>query len=210
MAGQRRALLHRRGDNVRADGSRHQDGKVSDHYIYLLGWWLQDDFKLIQGDPASTVRKLFAEASTNGVQVRAMLWDQTSSCPNPVAHVQNTGEVMHTNEWLSTGAAILDGRTLRYGSHHQKILIVKGVKGLIAYCGGVDINEDRILQVGSTDGAPFHDVHCRIQGPAAHELLKIFLERCRTIWPGYHRKIVPCAKANVPKSFATVAPPWTP
>ncbi len=162
------------------------------HYIYLLGWWLQDDFELIQGDPASTVRKLFAEASTNGVQVRAMLWDQKSSCPNPPAHVQNTGEVMHINEWLSTGAAILDGRTLSYGSHHQKILIVKGTEGLIAFCGGVDINPDRILQnAGSTRGAPFHDVHCRIQGPAAHELLKIFLER----WQDHMARLSPQDRA---------------
>lgn len=147
------------------------------HYIYLLGWWLQDDFELIQGDPASTARKLLTEASTRGVQIRAMLWDHTSSCPNPAPHVQNTAEVMRINEWLSTGAAILDGRTLSYGSHHQKVLIVKGAQGLIAFCGGVDINSDRILQAGATPGAPFHDVHCRIQGPAAHELLKIFLQR---------------------------------
>lgn len=147
------------------------------HYIYLLGWFLYDDFELIPGDPASTIRKLFAEASGKGVQIRAMLWNQTSICPRLEEHVQNTGEVLHINEWLSSGAAILDSRTLSVGSHHQKILIVKGAEGLIAFCGGADINPDRIHQTGSTRGAPFHDVHCRIKGPAAHELLKIFRER---------------------------------
>jgi phosphatidylserine/phosphatidylglycerophosphate/cardiolipin synthase-like enzyme/outer membrane protein OmpA-like peptidoglycan-associated protein len=147
------------------------------HYIYLLGWFLNDDFELIPGDPDSKIRRLFAEASTKGVQIRAMLWDHTSICPKLDEHVQNTGEVLHINDWLSTGAAVLDSRTLSVGSHHQKILIVKGAEGLIAFCGGVDINPDRILQTGSTRGAPFHDVHCRVKGPAAHELLKIFVER---------------------------------
>ena len=30
-------------------------------------------------------------------------------------------------------------------SHHQKLLVVKGSEGLIAFCGGVDINTDSIL-----------------------------------------------------------------
>lgn len=147
------------------------------HYIYLLGWWLTDDFPLVPADPDSTMWSLFKKASAKGVQIRAMLWDQKSGCPNPSEQLQNTGEVNHINEWLSMGQAILDDRTLPYGSHHQKILVVKGEEGLIAFCGGVDINPDRIHPVGPTQGAPFHDVHCRITGPAAHELLKIFRQR---------------------------------
>lgn len=145
------------------------------HYIYLLGWWLSDGFPLTRGK--LDLWSLFKKASGNGVQIRAMLWDQKSGCPNPSEHVQNTAEVNHINEWLSMGQAILDDRTLPYGSHHQKILVVKGKDGLIAFCGGVDINPDRIVQGGPTPGAPFHDVHCRIKGPAAHEVLKIFRQR---------------------------------
>ena len=62
-----------------------------------------------------------------------MLWDQ--SIAN--RRVQNEREVQHINGLGCHGAAILDGRTLSYGSHHQKILIVKGEEGLIAFCGGV-------------------------------------------------------------------------
>jgi hypothetical protein len=41
-------------------------------------------------------------------------------------------------------AAILDNRTLDYGSHHQKVIIV-GVRGkLIAYVGGIEVNRDRL------------------------------------------------------------------
>ncbi|MBP1693334.1 MAG: phospholipase D/transphosphatidylase [Chloroflexi bacterium] len=151
------------------------------HYIYLLGWILYDNFQLIPGDTTSTIASLFATASSRGVQVRAMLWDQLGT--------QNTAEVDRIDR-LPNGAAILDNRTLNFGSHHQKILVVKGNEGLIAFCGGVDINPDRInassgggSSSGSgsggsgTGGAPLQDVHCRITGLAAHDLLRIFMER---------------------------------
>lgn len=141
------------------------------HFVYLLGWWLSDDFPVSGG---VTMRQLFTSASLAGVAVRAMLWDQLGG--------QNTGEVDHINA-LPNGAAILDNRTLNIGSHHQKILIVNGSEGLYAFCGGVDLNPDRIGPVTTGTfssggaGSPLHDVHCRIQGPAAFDLLQLFQQR---------------------------------
>jgi phosphatidylserine/phosphatidylglycerophosphate/cardiolipin synthase-like enzyme len=129
---------------------------------------LSDNFELIPGDANSTIQALFTNASQNDVQVRAMLWDQ--------AGTQNTAEVGRINA-LANGAAILDNRTLNLGSHHQKILIVKGSEGLITFCGGVDINDDRISAVARQAGSPMHDVHCKIRGPAAFDLLQIFVQR---------------------------------
>lgn len=163
--------------------------KNGKHYIYLLGWHLTDGFELVPGDRGSTMRALFSRASQQGVQVRAMLWDQFGT--------QNSAEVGHING-LSNGAAILDNRTVsrssavNLGVHHQKVLIVRGDQGLITFCGGVDINPDRIHAAGSSGGSgsgsgsgsggggggsPLHDVHCQIQGPAAWDLLKVFVER---------------------------------
>jgi phosphatidylserine/phosphatidylglycerophosphate/cardiolipin synthase-like enzyme len=152
------------------------------HYIYLLAWWLSDDFPLIHGDNSTTIRQLFSVATAQRVQIRAMLWDQCG--------VQNTAEVKRINQ-LSTGAAILDNNTLTWGSQHQKVLIVKGNQGLISFCGGIDINPDRVYAVSPTGsvpnfycgsgnggkGSPLHDVHCRIQGAAAHDLLNVFIQR---------------------------------
>ncbi len=138
------------------------------HYIYLLAWYLDDSFQMVPGDPASTVQILFSIASAAGVQIRMMLWDQWGR--------QNSAEVTRVNN-LANGAAILDNRTLNYGSHHQKVLIVKGSQGLITFCGGVDINDDRINVVSRLAGSPMHDVHCKIKGPASYDLLNIFLER---------------------------------
>lgn len=106
------------------------------HYIYLLGWWLTDCFPLISNDATSTIAQMFANASQKGVQIRVMLWDQFGT--------KNSPEIRRIDA-LPGGGAILDNETLRFGSHHQKVLVVKGNKGLIGFCGGIDINPDRIV-----------------------------------------------------------------
>jgi phosphatidylserine/phosphatidylglycerophosphate/cardiolipin synthase-like enzyme len=115
---------------------------------------------------------------------------------------------------LSTGAAILDNATSStvFGSHHQKVLVVKSPNGLVGFCGGIDINSDRVswgtapsssaaasgsdssgnpasdspdagTAVDATSsssgggGAPLHDVHSQVIGPAAYDLLQTFIRR---------------------------------
>ena len=156
-----------------------QTAGASDHYIYMLNWFIDTDVAL---DPAggpktgaasTKLGDLLVNASALGVQVRAMAWQGFFG--------QNKAAVKAINR-LVNGAAILDNNTLNqrlgpFGSHHQKILIVKGKEGLIAFCGGVDFNLDRIASVKAQAGSPMHDVHCRVAGPAAFDLLKIFRER---------------------------------
>jgi phosphatidylserine/phosphatidylglycerophosphate/cardiolipin synthase-like enzyme len=57
--------------------------------------------------------------------------------------------------------------TQNIGSHHDKVVIVKGESGLVAFCGGIDINRNRF------NG--YHDIQCKVeQGPAAHQILNKF------------------------------------
>lgn len=63
------------------------------------------------------------------------------------------------------------------GSHHQKVLVIKRGARLIAYCGGIDMNPNRVRVVDAGTGQPHHDTHCRIEGPSAHDLLATFLSR---------------------------------
>src|SRR5215470_6715283 len=175
---------------VDAIGTATGDG----HYIYLLGWILEDDFDMVPGT-ASKFKDLMSAASASGVQIRAMLWKQY--------HGVNKDQVDFINT-LANGAAILDNETssTTFGAHHQKVLIVKGVDGLIGFCGGIDVNSDRIVPSssssssgssgsGSSDdgigiassgssggmGAPLHDTHCRMMGPAAWDVLLTFIRR---------------------------------
>lgn len=63
------------------------------------------------------------------------------------------------------------------GSHHQKLLVIKRGETLVGYCGGIDLNPNRIRAVDPGSGQPHHDTHCRVIGPSAHDLLSTFLAR---------------------------------
>ncbi|ATY30901.1 phospholipase D-like domain-containing protein [Sphingomonas psychrotolerans] len=65
------------------------------------------------------------------------------------------------------------------GSHHQKVLVVKRGEVLVGYCGGIDMNPNRVRVVDADAGQPHHDTHCRIIGPSAHDLLSTFVSRWR-------------------------------
>lgn len=70
------------------------------------------------------------------------------------------------------------------GSQHQKVLCVFGEQGLVCFVGGVDFNPDRIFTDANDEnstkvekGQPLHDVHSRVVGPAAMELVKLFKQK---------------------------------
>lgn len=176
-SGNKVTALIRGPDTFKAMANAIKTANTSEHYIYLIAWHLTDNLILDPADPRSSIRNLFADKSNRGVQIRALIWDDA-------LRTQNNTAVNNINR-LRTGAAILDNNTLLAGSHHQKILIVKGDQGLITFCGGVDINPDRVTMVPSTSpcppdapgGSPLHDVHCKIEGPAAFDLLNVFVRR---------------------------------
>lgn len=74
------------------------------------------------------------------------------------------------------------------GAHHDKVVIVKGSEGLTAFCGGIDFNENRVIStiekttptgtVKMKSRFPYyHDNACRLQGPAAFDVLQRFIRR---------------------------------
>ena len=159
------------------------------HFIYMLNWHLNLDL-ILSGTLDSKLENVLRDAVNKGVEVRAMLWNDMYKGAGLLipgflgGNGWNTAQVGRMNDKNNIpptahgdAIAILDDNTLDWGSHHQKILIIFGEDGLIAFCGGIDFNRDRIEQWGGQSGAPMHDVHCRIQGPAAKDLLRIFLNR---------------------------------
>jgi len=173
------------------------------HFIYLAGWWVNYDFGL-DHPGGTTLKDVLKNADKSNCMIRALFWNRTTG---QYLH-QNEKEVAFINS-LSNGHAILDGRHHVRGTHHQKIVCIYGSEGLICYCGGVDFNYDRVYEIGETipgiedssdamncnrahpvlprgqywsDGSPILDVHCRIRGPAAYDVLEIFLKRYAD-WP---------------------------
>lgn len=86
--------------------------------------------------------------------------------------------------WLTTVLHKID-IPQSIGSHHEKVIIVKGGEGLIGFCGGIDINKDRLVQLGwgSHQYGGKHDLHCRIEGIGAEDLLKQFNRRKVNLTP---------------------------
>jgi phosphatidylserine/phosphatidylglycerophosphate/cardiolipin synthase-like enzyme len=143
------------------------------HRIYLLGWWVDPNTKLTDGPPPILLKDLL---SNTKAAIRGMFW----------ADPLNVGIATFLNG-LPNGAAILDHKlpflrllgkqtARRGGVHHQKLLVVDGEVGLIAFLGGMDINNTRV-QVSPDGKWPLHDVHVRITGEAARALLDVFSQR---------------------------------
>lgn len=169
-------------------------------FIYLLNWYCSVNLAMQPGNPDSTLRKLL-EAATRGAngqpgaQVDAMFWKSKSQANatsvtlaalapffflDQVLTPINSESMAFINSLPNSGA-ILDGRHLIAGSHHQKVLIVRSGDRLIAWTGGIDVNPDRLHEKGVNGslatGSPLFDVHVRIEGPAAVDLLQTFVDR---------------------------------
>lgn len=135
-----------------------------------------------------------------GAQVCAMIWSQKtqidwSALPaivlpksifgDPLFAAINTTSVKYIGTCSNTSRGILDSEHRLFGSHHQKFIVIKSKKGLVAYLGSTDFNADRLYSIGSTKainphktlGAPLEDVSVRIEGPAAADVLKTFVDR---------------------------------
>jgi phosphatidylserine/phosphatidylglycerophosphate/cardiolipin synthase-like enzyme len=167
------------------------------HFVYLLGWWV-DPWVNLTG-PGTCLLDLFARAGERGVQVRVLVWDAPSVIFGQHSRLHDAA-VTAINRLPNCHAEQDDPGALTK-SHHQKLVVVQGRSGLVALCGGVDVNADRIHDLppppatyradrpavgwtGSSGGSgpagtgyPLHDVHARLTGPTALPLLRAFLRR---------------------------------
>lgn len=160
-------------DRLEADGGK-------DARAYLLGWSCDINVPL-RSTPSpttgTTLGQLLSYFVKQGGVVHGMLWDNTL-----MANAGCADAVNYINALPGGSSAILDRRTPLAGTHHQKIQIVVPARGhltestteavpAVAYCGGMDVFNDRIGPNG------LHDVHCKIRGPAADDLVKVFQDR---------------------------------
>lgn len=64
-----------------------------------------------------------------------------------------------------------------FGLYHQKFGVVAAGNRRFAYCGGIDINPNRLDDARHLQSGPYHDVHAKIEGPAAHDVELSFQQR---------------------------------
>jgi phosphatidylserine/phosphatidylglycerophosphate/cardiolipin synthase-like enzyme len=115
----------------------------------------------------------------------AELMDQLRSAPDEEPQIASSRNAAQSHfriaKWINGlpgAAAIVDWLTAHVaGSHHQKMVVVRGSSGIYGLCGGVDINADRVVVIEPGKGQPLHDAHVEVRGPAAHDLVAVFSER---------------------------------
>lgn len=98
------------------------------------------------------------------------------------AHLDPVDAEVDDNPLASTGDALLPAALelqRKFNAFHQKIQVVRNAEGIHAYCGGIDLNKNRTQTPAHAGRSPFHDVHARVDGPAAGELATTFIERWR-------------------------------
>jgi phosphatidylserine/phosphatidylglycerophosphate/cardiolipin synthase-like enzyme len=156
--------------------------------LFFTDWRGDPDELMYDDGPA--VGQVLADLAKNGVEVRGLIWRSHSD------HLQfNAQENQHLGTEVNEagGEVLLDQRVRGFGSHHQKLFVIRH-KGEperdVAYVGGIDLCHGR-RDDGEHRGdpqqapmderyqgrAPWHDAAVEIRGPAVGDLLRTFVER---------------------------------
>lgn len=147
-----------------------------ERFLWLAGWWGDSQFEMIPLDFTSTLAKLTTDIDASNAQVRVILWEQGPLSPGRAA---NTATINHVDALPGhNGFGILDGQTRIVGSHHQKFMVAyRTPDEAAAFCGGIDINPNRIDTERHDLKWAYHDTHALLQGPAIKDFMRLFVER---------------------------------
>lgn len=158
----------------------------------MLAAFRVDGDVLLDG-PNTSVSEIISAAARRGVDVRGLVW---RSQPNKLEQSEEQNASFARDVQEAGGDLLLDPRTRRGGSHHQKLVIAQHVRTPqhdVAFVGGIDLarsrNDDsdhlgdpQPMTFPSVYGSrpPWHDVQVEIEGPAVADLALTFRER----WEG--------------------------
>lgn len=156
--------------------------------IYFTDWRGDPDELLAPAGP--TVVEMLSDLARCGVEVRGLVWRSHSDHLNFSAQ-----ESQHLGTQVNEAGAevMLDQRVHRFGSHHQKMFVIRhpaAVQRDVAFVGGIDLCHGRRDDASHSgdpqqqrmdprygDRAPWHDAALEIRGPVIGDLLRTFTER---------------------------------
>jgi len=156
--------------------------------VYFLDF--RGDLAERLGGPGSEVGEVLGLAARRGVLVFGLLWRSQPSALHQ-SEEANAEFVRQIDE--DGGQVLLDARTRRGGSHHQKLVVVRHPGSPardVAFVGGIDLgygrNDDsehagdpQVMEFPDAYGPrpPWHDMQAEVRGPAVHDLEHTFRER---------------------------------
>jgi len=164
--------------------------------VVLLDWRGDADERL--DGPGSEIGRLLADAVRRGVDVRGLVW-RSHPDEEKFSEEENARLAEVVND--AGGEILLDERVRRFGSHHQKLVLIRRADGEdVAFVGGIDLchgrNDDEkhqgdpqaiAMDARYGDTPPWHDIQVELRGPVLDDLDRSFRERWEDPTPMDHR-----------------------
>jgi phosphatidylserine/phosphatidylglycerophosphate/cardiolipin synthase-like enzyme len=156
--------------------------------VYFLDF--RGDFDERLDGPGSEVGEVLCAAAERGVLVFGLLW---RSHPRAFHQSEEANAEFVRRIHDHGGEVLLDARTRRGGSHHQKLVVIRRPRSPerdVAFVGGIDLGHSRNddgdhhgdpqpmeFPDAYSDRPPWHDIQVAVRGPAVHDLEHSFRER---------------------------------
>jgi phosphatidylserine/phosphatidylglycerophosphate/cardiolipin synthase-like enzyme len=158
--------------------------------VWFTDWRGDADERLLPDGPS--IGDVLAELARAGVEVRGLVWrSHGERVSAPMSGRSNELLGREINE--AGGEVLLDQRVRLFGSHHQKMFIIRrrdNPSRDVAFVGGIDLSHSRrddadhagdpqAVTMDSRYGKrpPWHDAALELRGPVVADLLAVFAER---------------------------------
>lgn len=156
--------------------------------LYLADF--RGDTEELLAGPGTSIGDVLTELTGRGVLVFGLIWRSQPSWLD-----QSEGKNAELAREISDagGEVLLDSRTRRAGSHHQKLVVLRfraGNEQDVAFFGGIDLGRSRHDDTSHRgdpqpmefpdvygERPPWHDVQAAVRGPAVADVEHTFRER---------------------------------
>jgi phosphatidylserine/phosphatidylglycerophosphate/cardiolipin synthase-like enzyme len=158
--------------------------------VWFTDWRGDADERLLPDGPS--IGEVLCSLATSGVEVRGLVWrSHEERVSSPISGRANEMLGREIND--AGGEVLLDQRVRVFGSHHQKLFVLRhrdDASRDVAFVGGIDLCHSRRddadhggdPQAVSMDPRygptpPWHDATLELRGPVVADVLAVFAER---------------------------------